>query len=488
MFSGSVEIVFLNLYWYMMLQEMSRRVLLLIGTLLMAGVCHSQQAVYSFADAKRLMLRESDALKAADASVQIARKEASKATAWWWPQVQADGMYAHLSERVEVRQPLSQFTDPAKAYVQSILPSEQLVSGLLDEVGRYTLTLPLLPQDLFSVGLTAEWVAFSGGKRIFADRMARRVVDMAQTNSAQVQATELVLLVERYYGLALAEQNAVVCRERYEGLRRHYAHAVKLESVGMIDKAARLLAQVAMEEALREYQHAQSEVEVGQIALKRLLGMTDQTLLIAPSSSLFMSTHLPPEELFQAALRGSNPTLNALHLEEQLAGEKLRIDQSAYLPEVALFGKQTLYAHGLPSNLFPRTIVGVGFTWSLFDGLERERQISQTRLVRQSLAWSREEAESECSIAVSELYATLLRTESDVRVLNTTIALNEELLRMRHASFAEGLATSAEVVDAENALSAVRLARLAAYYAYDVALANLLALCGMADSFENYNR
>ena len=75
-----------------------------------------------------------------------------------------------------------------------------------------------------------------------------------------------------------------------------------------------------------------------------------------------------------------------------------------------------------------------------------------------------------------------------MRVLNTTIILNEELLRMRHASFAEGIATSAEVVDAENALSEVRLARLAAYYAYDVALINLLAISGLTDSFEDYNR
>ena len=41
------------------------------------------------------------------------------------------------------------------------------------------------------------------------------------------------------------------------------------------------------------------------------------------------------------------------------------------------------------------------------------------------------------------------------------------------------MATSAEVIDAENALSEARLARLTAYYAYDVALASLLALCGI---------
>lgn len=473
---------------YMVFQEVLRRGFLLISFSLMVGVCLSQQVVYSFADAKRLMLCESDALKVADAAVWMARKEKAKASSWWWPQVQADGMYAHLSERVEVRQPLSHFTDPAKAYVHSILPSEQLISGLLDKVGRYVLTFPLLPQNLSSVGLAAEWVAFSGGKRIFAERMAQCMVDIAQVESSQVQATELVLLVERYYGLALAEQTTVVCRERYEGLRRHYEHAVKLEAAGMVDKASRLFAQVAMEEALRELERAQSAEAVGQKALKRLLGITDEEVLIVPSSALFVHAELPPEELFQRTMQSGNPTISTLYLEERLAGEKLRVDQSAYLPEVALFGKQTLYAHGLPSNLFPRTIVGVGFTWNLFDGLERERQISQTRLARQSLTWSREEAENECSIAVSELYATLLHAEGDVRVLDTTIALDNELLRMRQASFSEGLATSAEVVDAANALSEVRLARLAAYYAYDVALASLLALCGMTDNFEDYIR
>ena len=473
----------------MMVKVWFKKKSLFIGFLLMGSMCQllAQPVIYSFSDAKQRMLSASDALKVADAGVQIARKEQGRAASLWWPQIQAEGIYAHLSEEVEVRQPLSQFTDPAKAYIQSIFPSEEFISGLLEEVGRYTLTFPLLPKDLFSVDLTTEWLVFGGGKRIFADKMARRVVDVAQVNSSRMEAAEMVMLVERYYGLALSEQTIEVCRKRYEGLCKHYDHAVKLEEVGMVDRATRLLAQVAMEEARRELERAISVERVEQIALKRMLDITDEEVRIIPSSTLFMSTHLPPEELFQQTMQSNNPTLNTLYLEEQMANDKLRIDQSGYLPDVVLFGKQTLYAHGIPSNLMPRTIVGVGLTWNIFDGLNRERQISQTRLTRQSLAWSREEAENDCAIAVSELYATLLRSKEEVLVLNSMITLNEELLRMRHASFAEGMATSSEVVDAENALSEVCLARLAAYYAYDVALVNLLAICGMTDSFEKYD-
>lgn len=465
------------------------RVILLTCAVVMPMLGTEAQVVrLGYADAEALMLGGNEALKVAEAGVAVANLERRKVNSLWWPQLQANGMYAHLSEQVEVRQPLSRFTDPAKAYVQSIFPSEQLITGLLDRVGEHTLSFPLLPQDIASVGLTAEWIAFSGGKRWYADRMARSAMDVAENNSRQVAGAERVALVERYYGLVLAQQTEQVCHHRYEALMKHYRDAQRLESVGMIDKAARLFAQVNMEEAAREWSRARSVTQTAQASLKQQLGMADSALTITPTSSLFVNLQLPELQLFTDAMRSNNPALGTLRVEELMARDKLRMDQGGYLPDVVLFGKQSLYTHGLPSNLLPRTIVGVGFTWNLFDGLERESQIAQTRLAKQALVWSREEAESELAVAVTELYATLQRTSDEVKVLDASIALNEELVRMRRIAFAEGMATSAEVIDAENALSEVYLARLATYYAYDVGLANLLALCGMTEEFGEYIR
>ena len=442
------------------------------------GGLSAQTVNYSFAEARALMVRENGALKAAGAEVQMAHRERQRIGALWWPQLQADGLYMHLSERVEVREPLSQLTDPAKEYVQSIVPGEQLVTGLLDRVGEYTLSFPLLPKNVASVGFTAEWIAFSGGKRVFADRMAQRMVDVAEVGRERIGAVEQVELVERYYGLVLARQSTEVCHRRYEGLSRHYTDAVRMEEVGLVDKATRLAAQVAMEEAEREWHHAVSVEKVRQTALKQLLGIEDEQLQVIPTSPLFVGMELPAEALFVEAMYSNNYMLATLSLEELMANDKLNIELGGYLPEVALFGKQTLYAHGLPSNLLPRTVVGIGFTWNLFDGLGRERKVAQAKLARQALAWSREDTEAELTVVVAELYATLQRTMADMRVLDSTIALGEELLRMRHVAFTEGMATSTELIDAENALAVSRLARLTAQYTCDVALANLQAVCG----------
>lgn len=435
-----------------------------------------REAELSYEKALQLLEKGNQSLKIADKGIEIARSERGRMNAFWYPSLQSSGAYVHLSERIEVKQPLSQFTDPAKEYVHSLIPDDQIISGILDQIGTNTLIFPLAPRNLTTVDLTAEWVLFAGGKRIGASRIGNTLVELAHTSRAQVSATQQTLLAESYYGLRLAQEVIAVREEVARSLQKHYENALKLESVGMIDKAGRLFAQVNRDEAARELEAARKDESVVQQALKTLLNLEADAQPIRPSSPLFMHDSLPPKEEFVLAVRNGNYELNRLHLQEQMARQQVRIDQSGYLPTVALFGKQTLYAHGIQSNLLPRTMVGIGFTWNLFDGLEREKRIRQSKLTQQTLVLGQEKARNDLSVGVDKLYTQLEKAQDDVRALAATIALSEELVRIRKKSFTEGMATSTEVIDAETMLARVKVARLAAYYDYDVALMNLLSL------------
>jgi outer membrane protein TolC len=129
-------------------------------------------------------------------------------------------------------------------------------------------------------------------------------------------------------------------------------------------------------------------------------------------------------------------------------------------------------------------MIGVGFTWNLFDGLAREKRIRQSKIAQQTLAIGQEKAKDDLSVGIDKLYTQMQKSQDNVRALKSTIELSEELVRIRKKSFTEGMATSTEVIDAENMLATVRVARLAAYYEYDVALMNLLALCGIPERFD----
>ena len=323
------------------------------------------------------------------------------------------------------------------------------------------------------------WKAYRAGK------IGNRLIDLARENRAQTDATQRTLLAESYYGLSLAKEVAAVRQDTYNGLKQHYENALKLEAAGMIDKAGRLFAQVNMDEAWRALEAAQKEVTVVESALRTLLNLED-TCKIEPTSPLFINSTLPAKEEFQQTMRSGSYILNQLSLQQNIAKQQLRIDQSGYLPDIALFGKQTLYAHGIQSNLVPRTIVGVGFTWNLFDGLAREKRIRQSKITEQTLALGKDKAQDDLSVGIDKLYTGLQKAQDNVQALNSTIALSEELVRIRKKSFAEGMATSTEVIDAETMLATVKVARLAAYYEYDVTLMNLLALCGTPEQFRNY--
>ena len=432
-----------------------------------------------------LLQSENKSLRIAGKEVELAKNEHQKLNAFWYPTISAAGAYVHMSNPVEVHQSLNQFTDPAKEYVHSILPNDQFISSLLDKIGQNTLTLPLISQNVTSIDANLTWPIFTGGKRIYASKIGKKLVSVAEVNREQVSANQQALLIESYFGLRLGQRVVEVKAETYNSLKTHYDQALKLEQQGMINRAERLVAQVSMEEAKRELESARKDLEVASQALKSLINIGEEQE-IRTTTSLFINESIPSANYFKEMIPFNNYLVNQLKLQENIAGDQLKIGRSGYLPNIALIGKQTLYANGLDKYLMPRTMIGVGFTWNIFDGLYREKRIRQARLTSQSLAIGKEKAVTDLQVGVDKFYSQMQNAMDNVKALNTTLEMSNELVRIREKSFREGMATSSDVVDAEVVLSKVKTTFLLAYYQYDVALANLLSICGIPETFHQY--
>ena len=432
-----------------------------------------------------LLQSENKSLRIAGKEVELAKNEQQKLNAFWYPTISAAGAYVHMSNPVEVRQSLNQFTDPAKEYVQSILPNDQFISSLLDKIGQNTLTLPLISQNVTTIDANLTWPLFTGGKRIYAGKIGKTLVSVAEVNREQVSANQQALLIESYFGLRLGQRVVEVKTETYNSLKTHYDQALKLEQQGMINRAERLVAQVSMEEAKRELESARKDLEVASQALKSLINVGEEQE-IRTTTSLFINESIPSAGYFKEMIPFNNYLVNQLKLQESIAHNQLKIGRTGYLPNIALIGKQTLYADGLDKYLMPRTMIGVGFTWNIFDGLDREKKIRQARLTSQSLAIGKEKAVTDLQVGVDKFYSQMQNAMDNVKALNTTLEMSNELVRIREKSFKEGMATSSDVVDAEVVLSKVKTAFLLAYYQYDVALANLLSICGIPEAFHQY--
>ncbi|MBR5541358.1 MAG: TolC family protein [Bacteroides sp.] len=445
---------------------------------------HAQTEKYALTlqEAAGIMSSRNPTIQIADKAVNIMQGEKQKLNAFWYPMLNTSGIYVHLSNPIEVNQPLNTYTEPAKEFVQSILPDDKLITSILNQVGSYTLSVPILQRNLTTIDANISWPLFTGGKRMYASRIGNRMVDIAKVGQEEANALLQTELIQTYYALQLANKVQEVREQTYRSLQQHYDHALKLEANGMITKAERLFAEVNRQEAKREWEASKKEHEMAHQALCSLLNMQKEADF-HPVSPLFVTNELPDSLYFKNMIPATNYTINKLRLEESIADNNLRISKSAYFPTIALFGKQTLYAHNLPRNLMPRTLIGIGFTWNLFDGLNREADVRVSRLTKETLALEKEKAENTLDVMVQEIYGKLQEAKDEVNTLQTTIAMSEELLRIRRKSFEEGMATSTEVVDAEVMLSKVRIAMLLAYYQFDVSLASLCSVCGVPELF-----
>ena len=432
-----------------------------------------------------LLQKGNRSIRMAGKEVELAKNEHQKLNSFWYPSVGAAGAFVHMSNPIEVKQPLNQFTDPAKDFVHSIIPDDQFISSILDKIGQNTVTLPLISQNITSIDANVTWPLFTGGKRIFASKIGKTMVGIAEVNREQVNADQQSKLVECYFGLRLGQRVVAVKEATYNSLKTHYDQALKLEQNGMINRAERLFAQVSMDEAKRELDSARKDLEVAGQALKSLIDL-DADKEISTTTSLFINENIPSADYFKELVPVNNYMVNQLKLQQNIAGNELKIGRTGYLPTIALFGKQTLYSNGVDKYLMPRTMIGVGFTWNIFDGLNREKKIRQARLTSQTLAIGKDKAVTELKVGVDKYYTQLQNALDNVKALNTTLEMSEELVRIRQKSFQEGMATSTEVVDAEVMLSKVKTAFLLAYYQYDVALINLLSICGIPEAFQQY--
>ena len=187
-----------------------------------------------------------------------------------YPTISAAGAYVHMSNPIEVRQSLNQFTDPAKEYVHSILPNDQFISSLLDKIGQNTLTLPLISQNCHVDRCKLDLAHFYWRQAhlCWQDRQETCLRCRSQPRTGKREPTGFA--DRKYFGLRLGQRVVEVKTETYNSLKIHYDQALKLEQQGMINRAERLVAQVSMEEAKRELESARKDLEVASQALKSL--------------------------------------------------------------------------------------------------------------------------------------------------------------------------------------------------------------------------
>jgi len=331
--------------------------------------------------------------------------------------------------------------------------------------------------------INSTWSIYTGGRIEATQRALAAGVDLAR---AELTATDEQLdlqLTQVYFGLALAANIESTRSSLLQQADRQLERAVRFEQRGIIANVERLNAQVSRDEAARELVRARRDREIAQARLQRLL---HRDVVAEPSTPLFVITNgLKPLPDWLSAAGHQNPVLSAFDAKSEQARQGIVIAESRWKPEVFAFGSYAMIRH-YQSIIEPNWIAGIGVSLTLFSREDRASKVSAAREGLRQVQALEAETRNVIDSAVETSYRKVEQAREQFELLDSTLALARENLRLRERGFDEGQATSLDVNDARNALARAETQRALAAYEFVVALAQLLEASGQAHALPEY--
>ena len=447
------------------------------------------QTFIDFRTAADMMFENNATIKAANKNTLLAKRQSQLINASWLPTVTMTADYTLMSNEISVSQEYASFLKP----FQEQYANEPLIPDILNYIssslGDLSFDVPIFEDNFGSIDLEILYPIFTGTKRLYANRLAKNNETLSEINKESIGAAKYLELANIYFSLSLTESMIKVLKETYEMTNNHYSQALKMEAIGMFDKAERLIVKVALDESERNLKDAENQANVLRDALSKIIGQqsTDNGQQpISTSTPLFINEKYPQLEWFLDMMEENAYIYQQSDLHDDISKANLRLSQSNYYPVISIYGKQTIASYQVPKNLVPNTIGGISLVWDIFDGLARERNIQLTKLESEIMAETQSSLKNDIEVSVNEWHANLRQACINANELQSSLELAQEVYRIRKKSFTEGLATSQQVLDALNLINKTNLLLLTTYFEYDIALANLCCLCGIPEYFESF--
>ena len=380
-------------------------------------------AAETLGQAWQTAISNNQALAAAHDEVESARAKERAARGGRWPTVDTNVSYTRLnaSPQLDVVTPGLTFRSGP------IFKDDQYVSGTVQ------LKLPLYAGGRIAAGMRAAHESLAG-----------------VSAQEQVALSDLKLAVaEAYVGVLRARSELAVADSSVASLTAHVSDARSMFQRQLVAKSDVLAAQVALAAAEERQVSAANDVQTALADYNRLLG---QPLERAPSLEGRLDVvdpalaTQPVDALVRKAL-ASRAELHGLAAQSGALAAQSRAVTGGRLPQIALTGGYTHFDNQILDRQNV-SMVGVGFTWSLFDGgvarNEADSLRSESRAASRRLADQRSQVE----LQVRQAWLAVRAAHARVSASREATAQAAENLRISRELYGAGLASNTQVLDA----------------------------------------
>jgi outer membrane protein len=371
----------------------------------------------------------------------------------------------------------------AEVYSDNLIPNLSLTSSYMRNFKKQfydisffgqQFTFSLLTDNVVSATLqVSEPIPVLGTPVFSGIRIAETYSQLQNENVAQIDSKikadvrkaflNVLLLKEvvalNKFSLTDAQENLRVVESRYK--------------TGIVTEFDYIRAQVKVETIKPNLTQAENTLTISKKFLKNTIGLKTDEEVDAKGSLEFDSTEVyatSNDGLIKKITEGS-VAIRQLNLSKKMNEELVRVDRSAFLPKLYVFGSyglQALQDDGRPITKYPfQTAIsaGIGLSWDL-NFLGNKYKTNQSII---DVMKTDEQISSVKDKLKTQTESILLRID-DARNRIIAQAQNvkqaERGLELANSSFKSGIINQIDVLDAELGLNQVKLAYLQAIFDY----------------------
>jgi outer membrane protein len=329
-------------------------------------------------------------------------------------------------------------------------------------------------------GLNANLQLFGGGNRLFQLQQARAQLDAAEAADVAQEFAIALQVKQQYYAVLAAREQRLAAERQLESAEQQLRASVARVRAGAATRSDSLRTSIQVGNARLAILTAENQLANANASLARLIG--SEVLVTAEEGGTGSETIAMTDTDLLDNIERSPAVVQAV-ANQKAAKEGNRSSLSQYLPTVSItYGRSfsgrpgEFQLWGDPDLNSTRTNYSV--SWQLFNGLNREQQVLQTRITQDNAEAQLRDARLNARAQMIQQIGAFRTAEARVQIQLASVAAGEEDLRVQQERYNLGASTLLDVLNSQSTLDQARRDLIQARLDARTAKAQLEALVG----------
>ena len=321
---------------------------------------------------------------------------------------------------------------------------------IFDPTARAYREIEFAPRDRYNFGFSLSQEIYTFGRRPALKRVSRRGVEIARIDRSDYKRSTFDSVARLFAALLLARDNMKIQQDNMERAEEKTGLVDARISQGLATDYDRMQAELLSSRFNFDYNSARGDYQQAKSALVALIGW-DKDYDFEPIGNLESLEMALPESVSRDVDRIAQ--IRRLSLSHQIMMDNVSANRSSLFPSLffqAKYDWQNGYQPDI-NKIEGAWNLGLSLNWMLFDGFERKSRISQSRYQAMQAQNLMADMRPQLKSQIEGAQIALETSMRELELARQRLSLAQKGLELADARYRQGLLTTSDLLDAEQA-------------------------------------